>query len=118
MIPENCREVARKIGSFYLAKNKGNYSAAQDEIVSLLISEVKVEYSSKEPVGTTVVIVTGRPGRIIGKRGSNIDELCKYFAPTKIKIVEEQDPLIGWLVPIEHLEDYYEPPKVDDFEGE
>lgn len=91
MIPQEIREMAEKIGQFYLQKNSGNYATTAREIADLQIS--KIEVAEKE-----ISITTARPGLLIGHRGMNIDSLAK-FLQTKVRIIEEMDPLISWLIP-------------------
>lgn len=91
MIPQEIREVAGKIGQFYFQKNSGDYAATAREITDLQIS--KIEVTEKD-----VSITTARPGRLIGRRGRDIDALTE-FLQTKIRIIEEIDPLISWLIP-------------------
>lgn len=85
------REMAALIGQFYLRKHNNDYIATEKAIVDLRISDLRVE-------GDKVIIVTARPGLLIGRRGQNIDELTA-FLNKKIHIIEEVDPLLAWLVP-------------------
>jgi hypothetical protein len=85
------REVAALIGQFYLRKHEGDYVAAEKAIVDLRISDLTVE-------GDKVTIVTARPGMLIGRRGTNIDELTA-FLNKKVHIIEDVDPLIEYLIP-------------------
>jgi ribosomal protein S3 len=61
-----------------------------------IISKRKIEVDDILP--NSVSITTARPGLLIGKRGINIDALTHYLG-TKVKIIEEKDPLSSWLIP-------------------
>jgi ribosomal protein S3 len=99
MIPEPVREIARKIGQFYLEKNNKDYEATAKEIDALRISEIRFETPD------AVTIVTGRPGLLVGRRGMTIDALTK-FLQIKIRIVEDRDPLWCHIIPVK--EDEYD----------
>ncbi|RJQ30353.1 hypothetical protein C4565_00785 [Candidatus Parcubacteria bacterium] len=114
MIPQDVREIAQQIGVFYLRKNDNNYEKTAEEISNLQIVQLSLETTnssvgssieSENKVGTkkTLTITTARPGSLIGKCGTNIDELTKYLKETHkidhIKIVECRDNLIDWLIP-------------------
>ena len=43
-------------------------------------------------------ITTSRPGLLIGKRGSNIEELSDWLKK-KVKIIEAKDDLNNYLIP-------------------
>lgn len=92
-ISEEVKDVARDIGQFYLKKNNGDYKATAQEVLALRIS--KIEVANGE-----VSITTGRPGLLIGKRGTNIDALSHHLK-VKIKIIEDIDHLSFYLVPYE-----------------
>lgn len=96
MLPEKVREMASNIGQYYLKKNSGDYVSTEREIMSLQIS--KIEVDDTLPNLVEVSITTARPGLLIGKRGINIDALTHYLG-TKVKIIEEKDPLSSWLLP-------------------
>lgn len=96
MIPDNVREVASRIGAFYLQKNNGDFKATEAEILKLQISNISVD--DKLPRSVSIAITTARPGLLIGKRGQNIDALSKFLG-TEVKVIEDRDPLIAWLVP-------------------
>ncbi len=102
MLPEKVREYARSIGEFYLKKHDGNYSRACEAVEKLQITKLEVIYTvdSTHPEGAreTVVITTARPGMLIGKKGTNIDELSQHLN-AHIKIVEEEDHLLYYLMP-------------------
>jgi predicted RNA-binding protein Jag len=93
MLPEEVKDVAQRIGQFYLRKNDGDYKATQEEILKLRIS--KLEITDKG-----VAITTERPGILIGKRGTNIDALSSFLA-MEVRIIEDRDPLITYLLPFE-----------------
>lgn len=101
-IPEEVKDIAQEIGQYYLKKNDGNYELAGDDIRKLCISEIRVSnvLSSKGVESREITIVTPYPGILIGRRGSNIDELAKHLM-AQIKVVEEENALINYLVPYE-----------------
>lgn len=90
---DESKEVAARIGNFYLRKNNGDYAASQKEIEQLRISKVEVTVD-----GNCVIITTARPGLVIGRRGQNIDALTDALR-MKVRIVEEADPLDSYLIP-------------------
>lgn len=94
MVPEEVKEAARNIGFFYLDKNQHDYAATEKEITDLRISKIEVTEKGIE-------ITTARPGLLIGRRGMNIDALSK-FLKTKLRIIEEVDPLCSYLIPREY----------------
>ena len=96
-IPEEVKDVAQNIGQFYLKKNNGDYKATAQEILALRISKIEVANSE-------ISITTGRPGLLIGKRGTTIDALSQHLK-VKIKIFEDVDHLSFYLIPCEEWED-------------
>lgn len=101
MLSEEVRDFARKIGQFYLQKLEGDYTLATQAVVDLQISKLEVRESDG-----SLAITTARPGLLIGVRGKNIDALTKYLG-VHVKIIEEPDPLIHYLIP-------HEPPDPDE----
>ena len=99
MLSDQVKDIASKIGAFYLRKNNGDYTATEKEIVDLRIMKIEVA------VNKAVVITIGRPGLLIGKRGTNVDALSK-FLQTEIKIIEDMDNLHSWLVPVDYRDEY------------
>lgn len=91
MLSEEVKDVASRIGQFYLEKNHGDYKAAEKEITDLRISEITV-------VNNIASITTARPGLLIGKKGTNIDALNKYLQ-AEIRIIEDKVPLCYFLIP-------------------
>jgi predicted PilT family ATPase len=84
VVKQFAREPAMKIGQFYLDKNNGDYKkTVEEEIPFLGITDVQEDAES-------ITIFTSRPGKIIGRRGENIDALEKYLGK-KIKVVETQN---------------------------
>jgi hypothetical protein len=59
-----------------------------------------IEVYDESQTVSVVAITTTRPGMLIGKRGTNFDALEKFLG-VKIKIYEERDPLLSWLIPYE-----------------
>lgn len=85
MLADEIRDIASGIGVFYHNKNNGDHLKANQEILSLLITEISVDCD-------TVAITTGRPGLIIGYHGKNIENLSE-FLKKKIFIHEDQNCL-------------------------
>lgn len=103
MISEQVQEIARQIGKFYLTKNNGDYKKASDEILKLQITKLEVLDDGR------VCITTNRPGLLIGKRGENIDNVCRHLG-MKIHVIEEMDHIYNYLIPYlqEDLDSIYE----------
>ncbi len=99
MLSEQVQNIAREIGLFYLEKNGGDFKKTEEEIGILQIS--KIEIGNPDRI---VIITTGRPGVLIGKRGQNIEALEKHLS-RKIHIIEDMDSIYDYLVPREE-EDY------------
>lgn len=97
MLANDIKEVAMNIGQYYLQKNNGDYKKTEQDIVNLGITKIEVDPATWERPAT-VSITVGRPGLFIGKRGTNIDALEKYLK-IKVKIIEDTERLIDWLVP-------------------
>lgn len=91
-ISEQIKEIANLIGDFYLNKNKGDYQKAAKEIYELQITDLC------RLVDNIVVITTGRPGLLIGKKGDNIFALIDWLK-RPIKIQEAEDSLLDYLIP-------------------
>lgn len=91
MLSTEVRDVASRIGHFYLEKNHGDYKETEIEIRRLGITKLVVEPDK-------ITITLERPGLIIGKRGGNLDSLTKRLGKT-VRIEEENDPLNAWLIP-------------------
>jgi len=83
MISKQTKEVAEKIGEFYLTKNNNDYQKTAEEIRSLRVTEIIA-------INDFVVIKVGRPGLLIGKRGQNIDAL-QAATGKKFYIIEVED---------------------------
>jgi hypothetical protein len=90
-------KVAKAIGQFYLNKHDGDYDKAEDELVRLGISHI-------EMIENGVAIVLYRVGLLIGKKGDNIEALGKHLG-LNVKIYEEAQPLISFLVPYDEEAD-------------
>lgn len=93
---ETEKDYAKAIGQFYLAKNHNDYLATEKEILYLNI--VKIEFTDEK-----LSITTSYPGKLIGKRGANIDALTNYLN-VHVKIIEDQERLNEFLIPIEEEE--------------
>jgi len=74
-------EVGYKIASFYLDKHNQDYSAAKKEVITLGITDVKLVDDKH------IEIYVSRPGLLIGRHGTNIENLSVFLA-MKITIVE------------------------------
>lgn len=99
MIDPKLHEAATKLGQFYLNKNGGDYAKATDELYRLHIKEVAVADDG------TVTLTVGRIGLLIGKRGTNIDALSKFFGHP-IRCVEDTNSILDIVIP-RPLEDFY-----------
>lgn len=89
-VQKQIRDVARKIGQFYLAKNNNDYEATQKEIERLRISKLEFD-------GPKLVIQLASPGLLIGFKADNITKLQEYL-DLSIYIVEVES-LLDSLVP-------------------
>lgn len=89
------KKVAGLIGQFYLQKNQNDYEKAEAEITDLRISKVEV-------AGKTVTITAARIGKLIGKRGTNVDALGKFLG-MEVKMIE--DDLYNHLIPVPEMTD-------------
>ena len=74
-------EIGYKIASFYLEKHNGDYAAAEKEVKSLCITDIKLIEDKH------ISIYLSRPGLLIGRHGINIENLS-VFLDMKITIVE------------------------------
>jgi ribosomal protein S3 len=81
--------ICEKISQFYLYKNGGDYEKATQEIRLLGITEIELV--------TVVKIKTSMPGRLIGKRGENLDKMIEAVGHD-IKIFEV-DAITDMLIP-------------------
>lgn len=110
MLSKEVRNIANHIGEFYLAKNNGDIDKTNDELERLRLN--RIELSSE-----AIVLVTSRPGILIGKRGENITKLIEYLAgpypEKKVKIVEDMDDLLYLLHRMPEDEWDYPDPSVD-----
>lgn len=98
-LSEEVKDVAEKIGLFYLKKNNGNFSAAEDEIINLQIVEIEVNESE-------IIITASRVGLLIGRRGENLDALVAHLQK-KVKLREEENCLLRHLIPEPPYENYW-----------
>jgi transcription antitermination factor NusA-like protein len=93
MIDPQVVEVARTIGDFYLAKHNGDYAKATEEIYRLQIAKIAVAADN------SIVITLGRVGLFIGKRGTNLDAIIKLFNGRQLKVVEDMDSILDYVIP-------------------
>ena len=98
MLYQAIRDIAVKIGQFYLQKHNGDYEAAEKELVNTRITKIDI-------VVNTVHITAAHVGLLIGKRGQNIDNLSK-FLETEVKIYEDTDNLYDYLIPHKEYDNY------------
>lgn len=97
MISEEVKEIACKIGQFFLEKNELDYKAACLEIEKLRINNLSI-FSKRTNGETTIEIETSRPGLVIGRHGEQIDKLSKYLG-VKIRLVETKETILDYLLP-------------------
>lgn len=74
------REIAEKIGLYFLEQNDQDYTVTAKIIRDLEITNIEVD-------DFYIHIYTARPGLLIGRKGQNIDGLQKLF-DKKIDIIE------------------------------
>lgn len=106
LLSEKVQIMANRIGQFYLQKNNGDYVACNKELDDLRISKLlvgsntcskcKQKLPGKEGEETCLTIISSMVGKLIGRRGSNIEALEKFLG-IKIKLIEENDPLFQYL---------------------
>ncbi len=94
-ISDEVKDIAAKIGQFYLQKHNGNYEEAEKEIISLHISKIEV---TNEFISVNLM----RVGKFIGKRGENVTNL-ETFLGKKVKIFENTDSLLNYLIPFDEI---------------
>lgn len=92
MIDSKIQEVAVALGRFYLDKCNGDYNKAADELYKLHIVSIAITEDD------SIVITLARVGLFIGKRGTNIDAVSKFFGRT-IKVVEAMDSIYDYIIP-------------------
>lgn len=97
MISEEVKNIAYRIGQFFLEKNKLDYDAACDEIKKLRINNLSI-FKEITNGKTTIEIETSCPGLVIGRRGEQIDKLSKYLG-MEIRLVETRETLLDYLLP-------------------
>lgn len=95
---DDIREIAAKIGQFYLNKNNYDYNITRKELLELNIHNIQIiNFPFKK-----ILIYTSRPGLLIGKRGQNFKALEAWIGyPIEIK---EQENLLWYLVPEEQYD--------------
>lgn len=91
MLDATVRDVAQRIGLFYLQKNNGDYVKTEKDLTDLRIAKIEVNEKG-------VIVTTARPGLLIGKRGTNIDALAKHLK-SEVRIIEDMDSIYDSLVP-------------------
>ncbi len=109
MFSKKVKDVAEKIGQFYLQKEGGDYDKAANSIRELGIEEILV-------VEKIVLIKTKRPGILIGKRGINLENLSK-FLDMDIRPIEVEDHIENWIIPINFDEEDYDTLRTDSSES-
>lgn len=102
----NLDKIYQQLHQFYLQKNSAAVvnrleaiSGAQKEIHSLFIDKVVDD-------GEAISIYLGRPGLIIGRHGSNIENLQKFF-DREIKIFESISPAFELWCISDHCRDSF-----------
>jgi hypothetical protein len=100
MTDPKLHEVATKLGQFYLNKNGGDYAKATDEIYRLHIKSIVIAEDD------AVIITAGRLGLLIGKRGTNIDAISKFFNGRVFKLIEDTESILDLVIP-RKLDDFY-----------
>lgn len=112
MLEPEVKDVAQRIGQFYLAKHNNDYDATATELLRLQITQLTIE-------DDVVTITTARPGLLIGKRGQNVEALENHLN-AKVKIKEELNSLFDWIMPVKEEDwdddDYW--PTLEDFADE
>jgi ribosomal protein S3 len=97
------KDVVRRIGYFFLQKNKMDCRKTRQEIERLGIT--RIEYHAKD---TLIKIELARPGILIGRKGLQLQALLDFLKqelPDNIpvsKIETDEDNLTDFLIP----EDY------------
>lgn len=99
MITEAVKDVASKIGFYYLQKNNNDYKKTYQELESLRIQQIIVLDID------TITIILSRPGLLIGKHGTNLENLKKYIDKS-IYIVEATETILDYLMPL-NLDELY-----------
>ena len=94
MLSDEIKELASRIGFFYLEKNHHDYIKAEEEIKSMAITALTI----KEDGDLSIEITVGRPGILIGPKGTNIEKLAKYLG-RRVLIKEDTDNLLSYLIP-------------------
>lgn len=119
MLSDTAKQIAVKVGHFYLQKHNGDRNAARTELQRLRFSDIKVGdkdiafsvaadlleergfdervvghlRKKGEGLDKGVEFTTARPGLFIGRRGENVDLLSK-FLDCEIKIKEDRRPYV------------------------
>lgn len=91
MLTTEVKEIAQRIGQFFLERNSYDYNKTARFLESMRITEILVR--DKE-----ITIKLSRPGLIIGRKGTVIDALSKYLN-MHVRIEEVQQHLYDFLVP-------------------
>ena len=101
MLSDETKELASMIGFFYLEKNNHDYIKAEEEIKSLHITALTIKENSgseRNYCNPSIEITIGRPGLLIGPKGTNIEKLAKHLG-RNILIKEDVDNLLSYLIP-------------------
>lgn len=90
MISQEVKEIAQKIGMFYLEHNKGDYKLAKEAIENIGFTEIKIVQ--------TCIITARKVGLLIGKKCCNIEALEKHLGMV-IKPIETNDQITDYIIP-------------------
>ena len=98
------QEIGYRIADFYLQKNNNNYEAAEKEVQTLKIRDLKLDGRTG-----TLTICTSRPGLLIGHKGINIDNLHSFLLNKNgVKAIHIEEVKFDW-------EDILVPQRLDDY---
>jgi ribosomal protein S3 len=87
-LPSQTTEVLEKIADYYF-NMYNDVNAAIDELHDTIITNLIITH-------TKVIIVTARPGLLIGKRGERIEELQTALGK-KIEIIEDSANILDYM---------------------
>lgn len=95
---EEQKDIAHKIGQFYLIKNNYNYEVAAEQIIVCGITDLQV-------VEEEVEIHCTKPGLLLGKKCLNLLALADHLG-LPIKIIESNS-IVDFIIPDCYGDDYY-----------
>lgn len=103
---DDMKDVAKKIGQFYLKKNEGDYKKTAEELLHLCISKIEVENPPifAAEASKVVRITTARPGLLIGKRGLVVEALQEHLN-MEVRVIEESHSLLDLMTPVQYEEE-------------